>query len=135
MKKLFSAKINEASVHISLLLLRVFVSIFMITHGVPKLNKALSGNMQFSDPFGVGAEISLGLAIFSELICSIFVFIGLGTRLASVPLIITMFVAGFIVHGDDPFKKKELALMYLLIYLVLFIAGSGKYSVDRLLKK
>ncbi|HEY8401907.1 MAG TPA: DoxX family protein, partial [Cytophagaceae bacterium] len=104
-------------------------------HGVPKLNKALSGNMQFSDPFGVGAEISLGLAIFSELICSIFVFIGLGTRLASVPLIITMFVAGFIVHGDDPFKKKELALMYLLIYLVLFIAGSGKYSVDRLLKK
>ena len=63
--------------------------------------------------------------------CSIFLILGLWTRLALMPLIITMLVAVFIVHGADPFAKKELGLMYLIGYISIFIAGAGKYSIDR----
>ena len=60
--------------------------------------------------------------------------IGLKTRLASVPLIVTMIVAAFIVHAGDPFAKKELALVYLVGFLAIFFTGPGEYSVDARLR-
>jgi putative oxidoreductase len=42
-----------------------------------------------------------------------------------------MSVAAFIVHFDDPFKSKELALLYLAGYLIIFVIGPGKYSIDK----
>jgi len=63
-------------------------------------------------------------------ICAILLVLGLGTRLATIPLIVTMAVAAFITHGADPFARKELALFYLAAYFVLLINGSGKYSFD-----
>ena len=70
------------------------------------------------------------MAIFAEVLCSIFVILGLGTRIAVIPLIITMLVAVLLVHANDPFGKKELGLMYLTIYMFLIVLGSGKYSLD-----
>ena len=46
-----------------------------------------------------------------------------------------MLIAAFHVHIGDPFAKQEMSLHYLLIYFVLFILGSGKYSLDSLLVK
>jgi putative oxidoreductase len=91
--------------------------------------------IQFPDPIGVGATASLALAVFSEVLCSILLILGLGTRLAAIPLLITMLVAAFIVHGSDGFGKQELPLMYTAIYLVIAIAGAGKYSIDNWLHK
>ncbi|MGH2648054.1 MAG: hypothetical protein ACRDE8_10825, partial [Ginsengibacter sp.] len=51
------------------------------------------------------------------------------------PLIITMLVAVLLIHADDPFKIQEAALQYLLVYLVLLFAGSGKYSLDHLIHR
>jgi putative oxidoreductase len=59
--------------------------------------------------------------------------LGVATRLAVIPLIITMVIALTSVHANDPFNKQEPALLYLLVYLVLLVAGSGKFSVDGLL--
>jgi len=116
--------------------LRISIASFMLTHGLGKLNLLFSGSeIQFADPIGLGATISLGLAVFAEVVCSILIGLGLATRLASIPLIITMLVAAFIVHATDPFAKKEFALLYLLIYLTVFIVGSRKYSLDHLLQK
>jgi putative oxidoreductase len=42
-----------------------------------------------------------------------------------------MLVAAFIVHLDDPFKRKELALLYLVGFLVVLLMGPGKYSLDK----
>ena len=91
--------------------------------------------MRFGDPLGLGPEVSLVLAVFAEFFCSILVMLGIGTRLAVIPLMVTMSVAAFIAHGDDPFGRKELALMYLVSYAVLLLNGSGKFSVDQLLRK
>jgi len=103
----------------------------MLTHGIPKLMKFFStGDITFSDPLGVGTIPSLMMAIFAEVFCSILVILGLGTRIAVIPLIITMLVAVVLVHANDPFGKKELGLMYLTIYMFLIVVGSGKYSLD-----
>lgn len=136
MKKIFSTDINTNYLDILSLILRLCIAAFMITHGYPKLMKLLAGGeIKFADIFGLGATVSLALAVFSEFFCSIFIALGLGTRLASVPLIFTMLVAAFVAHGGDPFKKKEMALMYLLVYIVLFVIGSGKFSLDYFINK
>lgn len=117
------------------LILRIIGGGFMLAHGYPKLIKLLNGNLQFADPIGLGVGPSLFLTVFAEFFCGLLLLLGLGTRLASIPLFITMFVAAFVVHGADPFAKKEKALIYLLVYLALFLFGSGKYSVDNLIKR
>jgi putative oxidoreductase len=130
MKKLFSININPQILDVWLLLLRIFVSAFMLTHGWPKFMKLIGGDFQFADPLGVGVEVSLFLAVFSEFFCSILLIVGLASRLVTLPLIVTMFVAAFVVHWDDPFGKKEFALLYCLIYITLLVTGPGRYSAD-----
>lgn len=132
MKKLNSTSLDVIwSSHIAIFMLRVFMSLFMLTHGFPKIMKVLNGDMSFSDPIGLGAGVSLFLSAFAEGICSLFVLLGWKSRLATLPLIINMAVAVFFAHAGDPFARKETALMYLVVFIVLFITGPGKYSLDR----
>ncbi|RZT96860.1 putative oxidoreductase [Ancylomarina subtilis] len=136
MKRLLHTGTNDNYLDFLSLILRVSIAAFMLTHGLGKLNLLFSGNeIQFADPFGLGATFSLALTVFAEVLCSILIGLGLLTRLASIPLIITMLVAVFMIHADDPFAKKEFALLYLLIYLVVFVVGSRKFSLDYLLQK
>lgn len=120
----------------ALLLLRTITSAFMLfAHGLPKLSRLFSsGEISFADPLGIGTIPSLVLAVISEFFCSILIILGLFTRASLIPLIITMFVAGFIHHAPDPFAQKEKALLFLLIYVFLFITGPGKYSLNRMIK-
>lgn len=132
LKSIFSTNTQKfVPIDLSLLLLRIFAGGFMLTHGFPKLMRILDGNFRFGDPIGLGPEVSLVLATFAEFFCSILLIVGLWTRAAAVPLIITMAVAAFIAHGDDPFSDKELPLLFMVNYLVLMFTGPGKYSIDQ----
>jgi putative oxidoreductase len=136
MKKLFNMQHNNNAVDAGILLLRVGIAALMLTHGLPKLATLFSGDtIQFPPVLGMSPALSLGLAVFAEVVCSIFILIGFGTRLAAIPLIITMLVAVFMIHAADPFAKQEMGLHYILVYLFLLIRGSGKYSVDNLLQR
>lgn len=129
--KSYQTILDLKNTDIGILLLRLGVGGLMLTHGIPKLLRLFGSDpIQFADPIGIGVEASLTLAVFSEVICSILIIVGLATKLASIPLIITMAVAFFIVHADDPFQRKELALFFLIVYIVLLFTGSGKYSLD-----
>ena len=122
--------------NLGILLLRLIVAGFLLTHGWPKLNRLLAGGeIRFGDPIGIGPTLSLVLSTFAEFLCSILVGIGLWTRLATIPVIINMSVVAFVSHSTAPFGRKELALLYLLIYVFLLISGGGKYTVDRLIKR
>ena len=134
--KIFSTAQNKDLTHIALFLLRATVSCFMLVHGLAKFNMLVSETaIQFPDPLGVGTTTSLALAVFAEVLCSGLLFIGFATRLVTIPLIFTMFMAIFAVHGSDGFAKQELGALYLLIYLLLLITGSGKYSLDHYIYK
>ena len=113
------------------LLLRVGFGALMIPHGFSKLQNLMSGNPQFADPFGLGEIPSLILAIVAELICPVLVILGIKTRYAAIPVIITMAVAAFIIHGGDPWGKKEMALLYLIGYSTIALIGSGSYAINK----
>lgn len=136
MKKLFSVNISQNQLSVALLILRVFVAAFMLTHGFPKLGRLFSGDeIRFMNFMGLGPAVSLTLAVFAEFLCSILIMLGSATRLAAIPLMVTMATAAFVAHADDPFGTKEKPLLFLLIFVVLLITGAGKYSVDALLGK
>jgi putative oxidoreductase len=119
---------------VGLLLLRLGAGGLMLgVHGLSKLTAFSEGASKFPDPLGVGHKLSMMLAIFAEFFCSIGVMIGLLTRLAVIPIIFTMGVAFFIFHADDPFQKKELALLYSLPFVALFFTGAGGFSLDQLI--
>lgn len=114
------------------LIMRLVYGGLMLPHGYSKLTKLFGSweEIQFADPIGVGPVFSLILAVFAEFICSILIMIGFKTRFVVMPLIVTMFVAAFVIHGGDPLAKKELALIYFAGYLAIALLGSGKFSVD-----
>lgn len=122
---------NALASDLGLLILRFVSGGALLTHGYPKFQKVINGDMQFGDPLGLGQATSLYLSAFAEFICAILIILGLLTRLASIPLIINMAVAFTIVHSADDFGTKELSLLYLGMFLTLFFTGPGKYSVDK----
>jgi len=134
MKKIFLVNKTSEGINIALLLTRVAIAVLMLVHGVPKMGLLFSGDtVLFPSVFGLTPALSLSLTVFAEVLCSVFILAGFATRLAVVPLIVTMLIAVLVIHDNDPFSNKELALHYLVTYLVLLIAGSGKYSLDYLL--
>ena len=136
MKKIFSSEIASKNIDIVLLIIRISIVSLMLVHGIPKLINLVSGEpIMFPNVLGMGPELSLTLAVFAEVFCSILILIGFGTRLAVIPLIITMLVASLVIHSSDPFSVKELSLHYLLVYIVLLIAGSGRFSLDRFISE
>ena len=113
MKKLFKIEPDPNYVDIALLITRIGVSAFMLTHGLPKLMMLFGeGPVQFPGVMGMGPELSLALAVFAEVLCSILIIVGLGTRLASIPLIVTMVIAVFYIHAADPFAVQLLRCVY-----------------------
>jgi putative oxidoreductase len=115
-----------------LLAVRLLAGGMMLTHGIPKIDRLFGeGPVKFADPFGLGPEISLVLVIFAEVACSLLVMVGLKTRLATIPLLITMLVAAFYIHGADPFGDKELPLLFFTLFVSLLVSGPGNYTIDR----
>lgn len=121
--------------HIAKLLLRIGYSLLLMTHGLPKLEKLFSNEIKFPDPLSIGDVNSLFLTVLGEFIAPLFVIIGYKTRLFSFFSAFTMLIAAFVVHFEDPFGKKELAILYLLGFVLVMLFGPGKYSVDNYKKK
>jgi putative oxidoreductase len=126
---------NEFFRNTGLLLFRLAIGFFMLTHGWQKLENFSTLSAVFPDPIGVGSSTSLILIIFAEFFCSILIILGLFTRLATIPLIVGMAVAAFVIHGNDPLAVRELSLLYLSLYVSLAFLGPGGYSLDKLLEK
>lgn len=131
MKNTYSTNLSLPKIDIGLLIFRIGISALMLTHGVPKLIKFFgSEEISFADPLGLGEVTTFTFAVFAEFLCSVLVLIGLGTRLAVIPLIITMTVVALVVHMPDGLGSQELPLLYLTGFIFLFFSGSGKYSLD-----
>ncbi|WP_442590543.1 DoxX family protein [Pedobacter sp. AW31-3R] len=136
MYRLFNTNYNHNSLDFVVFILRVAIALLMLSHGMSKLDTLLAGGeIKFPDPVGVGSVLSLVFTVFAEVFCSALILIGLATRLAVLPLIVTMVVAVFVIHGADGMKEKELGLHYILAYVVLLFSGSGRFSIDSLISR
>ena len=124
--------IIKSQSNLLLLVGRVFVGLTMaIAHGYPKLMN-MSGFTANVAKMGMPLpEVSAALAMGSELLGGILIAVGFKTRFASLALFGTMLVAGLVVHGADPFSKKEMALLYAAACLILMAVGPGKFSIDK----
>lgn len=133
--RLRSSKMNEfVDVETSAAIFRILIAFFMFYgHGWGKLMNVFGGNFEFLDPIGIGPTASLILAAFAEGICSLLIIAGFWTRLASLILSINLAVAIFFVHlpGGDWFGNMELPLLYFVSFIVIFLLGPGKYSVEK----
>ena len=134
-KFLFPSKPDGTAMSLLILALRILFGILLMSHGVQKWANydVMSGS--FPDPLGIGSQLSLVLAIFGEMVCSMAFIFGFLYRLAMLPMIFTMCIAFFVVHGSDPFAVKELAFIYLVVFILLYIAGPGKFSLDHFIAK
>lgn len=124
---------------IGLLIIRLLFGILLIYgHGFGKITTIISGEeIKFMDPIGIGANLSYHLAAFAEGICSLFIILGLYTRIAAIILLIN-FIVIFTFHAfiiGDGFSVLELRYFYLFTILALFFSGPGKYSLDHMLLK
>ncbi len=131
MKNIFT--VRPLSANVAALLLRLTLGSMFIHYGFMKISAYDQILPMFGDIIGIGSKLSFNLVIFAEFFCGILVLIGFFTRLSVIPIFITMFVAFFVAHAKDPFDVKALALVFLLLTIVVFVLGSGKYSVDAFL--
>ena len=128
---LFPSKPNSIYISFILLIIRIVFGILLMNHGIEKWSNYQELSTAFPDPLGLGSPLSLGLAIFGEMICSVAFIVGFLYRLAMIPMIFTMCIAFFVVHGNDPFAVKELAFVYLVVFVLMYIIGPGKFAIDR----
>ena len=129
---LFPQYLRGKAVSFLLLLIRLFFGILFFMHGLDKLTNFNELSLTYPSVLGFGSYTTLMVAIFCEFACSMFLLVGLMTRIILIPMVLSMSVAFFDIH-DGMMPEGELSLIYLVIFLGLFIAGPGRYSVDYLI--
>lgn len=130
---LFPYKPYPAMVSAFLLVLRLFFGGLIMWHGIGKIVHFGELSASFPDPLSLGHRFSLVLAIFAEAFCGLAFVAGAFYRLALIPLIFSMAIALLWVHHGQAFAHKELALIYLVMFVVLYVMGAGGFSLDDLI--
>ena len=127
---------NWDTVSLGLLFFRIAVSIELIlVHGLKKLGVGVSTAEVVPNPLHLPETLNQIFATTANVILPLFVIFGLLTRLAVLPILAVTLTGYFVVHGNSPLSERDIPFMYSISFLLLLIAGSGKYSVDSMLFK
>jgi len=116
---------------------RIIISLLFFMHGAQKLFGWMGG----IDGNGATPELA-SLAWFAGLIevaVGLLVLLGVFTRIAATIGALEMIVAYFMVHlriGFNPLLNGgELALIYLVSFLIIIYYGAGKWSLEKSLSR
>ena len=131
---LFPQSFRGKGVSFLILCLSVFFGVMFFIHGLDKMANFNELSQTFPDVLGFGSYMSLMVSIFCEFCCSLFLIAGLIVRITVIPMIISMAVAFFDVH-DAMLPQGELALIYLIVFVILYSVGPGWFSVDFLIDR
>ncbi len=116
----------------ALLWLRLAGSALLLrVHGLPKLLDFQHQLTLIEDPFGLGAHLTLSLAIFAEVLCPLLIILGLLTRLATLPVLFLLLVSLAWVHPEWSLAEGQFAWLLVIVFAALLIGGSGAFSLDR----
>jgi putative oxidoreductase len=110
--------------------LRIMTGLLFLEHGTQKL-------LGFPPPPNPGPALFslLGLQGILELVGGVLILIGLFTRPVAFILAGDMAVAYFMAHSPRGFfptlNGGQLAILFSFVFLYLFVAGGGAWSVDQ----
>ena len=126
---------------LALLALRLMLGWVFVYHGSQKLFGAFDSHITMEGFAGMlhlpvlPPIVWAYMAAGSEFGCGLLIMLGLLTRLAAIPLIITMLVAIATVTGGKGFSGYELNLTLIAIGVALMLTGAGLISLDALIFK
>ncbi len=135
MNRFLSTKYSAGAFNFGMLVLRVVTGLLIVNHGYSKLIQFSTLRYKFMNFMNLGSTPSLSLVIFAEFFCSIFLILGLFTRFACIPIIITMCVIVFTVTHGQIFGEGEKGCIYLATTIAILFCGPGKISVDGMIGK
>lgn len=126
-----------------LLLCRIYWGWSFVLSGWEKLQDISQFAQILESKHFINPYFMANLAAYTELIGGLCLLFGFASRLAAIPLIITMLVAYFTVHTESIhmfFKNpslfvKEAPFNFLLTTLLVFAFGPGRFSIDYMLEK
>ncbi|MEP6951009.1 MAG: DoxX family protein [Ginsengibacter sp.] len=135
MSKLLSTKYSTGAFNLGMLVLRLGIGVLLASHGFDKLTHFNTIQPHFMNFMGIGQTVSVCLAIFAEFFCSIFLILGLFTRLSCVPVLILMSVILVRVMHGNVFGDGQLPALFFAATLTLLFCGPGQISIDGMIKK
>ena|SRR5664279_2562821 len=136
MRKLLSTAYSDGAFNFALLVQRVATGLLLlIGHGLPKIQNFTDLSVTFPDPLRVGHRGSLILVILAELFCSMFLALGLFTRIVAFIIVFEFSVAVFFIHHEQSLKIVELPALFLTSVFTILIIGPGRVSVDGMMGK
>ena len=131
---LFPQYFRGKGVSFLILFVRLFFGALFFMHGLDKMTSFNVLSQTYPSVLGLGSYTTLMITIFCEFACSLFLMAGLVTRIVLIPMMASMAVAFFDVH-DGMMPDGELSLIYMVVFLVLFMTGPGRYSVDAIIDR
>ncbi|CRX38122.1 Conserved putative membrane protein [Estrella lausannensis] len=126
--------------HFVLLAFRLYFGYNFFLAGYQKFHN-IKETAAFFGQLGIPlADAQAYLVASVEMACGILLIVGLASRLAAIPLIITMIVALLTAHSKGAFQifsnpsafLSEMPVSYLIVSLVIFVFGAGWFSLDYL---
>ena len=120
--------------NIILLIVRLlFSGLMIINHGLQYFMQLWPFNdisVSTKTIFGLSTLFTAILFFIGEFLAPLFVLLGYYTKLSSLVCMLTMTIAIILTHSNNPFTEGELALLYLVGFLIIFLMGPGKYSIN-----
>ncbi|MCU6432766.1 DoxX family protein [Undibacterium sp. Jales W-56] len=115
---------------LGLLFLRISGAILVLyVHGLPKLLHWQAELQHIDDPLHLGATLTLLCALFAEIVCPLFVILGLWTRLACLPFLFLLLVSMLLVHADWSVEQGQFGWLLIVAFATIALSGPGKFAV------
>ncbi len=126
---------NKLSNDAGLFVFRLLAAIALLkAHGLPKILNFQDTLLHIPDPLGLGTTFSTYFAIFTNILCSIMVALGLFTRAAAF-FIFSLTLSGLLlVHFNDSYKIQDVPIIYSIVFGFITYLGAGRYSLDFIIK-
>ncbi|VVM77310.1 DoxX family protein [Pseudomonas fluorescens] len=122
---------DERAQDFGLFFLRVCGGLFLLwVHGLPKLLNYSAQLLVIEDPFHLGANVTLMLAIFAEVLCPLLIIAGVLVRLACLPILSVLWIALLVVHPQWSLEEGQFGWLLLILFTSLLIAGPGRLALN-----
>ncbi|MHC8321068.1 DoxX family protein [Pseudomonas sp. GB2N2] len=122
---------DQRAQDIGLFFLRVSGGLFLLwVHGLPKLLNYGAQLQVIEDPFHLGANVTLMLAIFAEVLCPLLIILGVFVRLACLPILSVLLIALLVVHPQWSVDEGQFGWLLLILFTSLLIAGPGRLALN-----